>query len=704
MKLPKWLSSMFTVDDTIITTQFSLVENQDTGSQGASDSSSSAESTGAESKGDAESDRPESHRDTDGSRDGRNRDGRNRDGDRPLRAEESEADEREMVQPQRPIPIHEYVRKSEEQAAQKKATLSPDDPVIPWHIKDVRARLNQSFHLPDNKDIVVRDFEIGIKRTWHATLVFVDGLVNTMLINTNLLEPLMVLSHLDDGHETGARMEIILETLLPSNQISVVDKWEEAVAGVLTGSTVLFVEGAEVAVICESKGWEHRTVSTPQTENVVQGPHQAFTENFRANTGLVRSMLRTPDLITETMSIGRLGKTDVAIMYIHGLTNKRLVEEIRRRIKAVDVDYLADVGILSQFIEDNPRVWVPQTLSTERPDRVAQMLTEGYVAVFVGQSSFVLVCPVVIFSLMQAAEDAYLRFPFGSFLRMIRWVALAAALMMPALYVSVTNYHPEMIPTDLMMAIAGSREQVPFPVIVEILLMEMAIELIREAGIRIPSIIGPTIGIVGALIIGQAAVQAGVVSPLLVIVIAVTALASFTIPNYNLQFGIRIMRFAFMFVSALFGFYGLTLAIVVMLARLTIQQSLGVPLFTPAAPKVDSSRDAFLRAPAFTMNQRPLFLYPQKLQKQQPYTRPWSGVTGSDPILQTESGQQDEGDGGANSDGGSSRGGSNREKSSGGNGPNGGGRDGRGNGRNGGGRDGRGNGNGRGNGRGNGDR
>ncbi|WP_346428498.1 spore germination protein [Alicyclobacillus mengziensis] len=623
MKVPKWLSSMFTVDDTIVKTQFSLVANQDAGSQGTSVSSSESPDSdqATDSKqGTQQSERANFHR-----------------------AEQGELDEREVLQLQKPIPIHEYVRKSEEQAALKKATVSTDNPVIPWDIKDVHARLNQSFHLPENKDIVVREFEIGINRTWHAMLVFVDGLVNTMLINTNLLEPLMVLSHLDHSHETGKRMETVLDTLLPSNQIAVVEKWEEAVDGVLTGSTVLFVEGTQAAVVCESKGWEHRNVSTPQTENVVKGPHQAFTENFRANTGLVRSMLRSPDLITETMSIGRLGKTDVALMYIHGLTNTRLVEEIRRRIKAVDVDYLADVGTLSQFIEDNPRVWVPQTLSTERPDRVAQMLTEGYVAIFVGQSSFVLVCPVVIFSLMQAAEDAYLRFPFGSFLRIIRWIALAVALLMPALYVSVTNYHPEMIPTDLLMAIAGSREQVPFPVIVEILLMELAIELIREAGIRIPSIIGPTIGIVGALIIGQAAVQAGVVSPLLVIVIAVTALASFTIPNYNLQFGIRIMRFAFMFISALFGFYGLTLAIVVMLARLTIQQSLGVPLFTPAAPKTDSSRDAFLRSPAFSMNKRPLFLYPQKIQKQEPYTRPWSGVTGSDPILQSQSDKSDNG-------------------------------------------------------------
>ena len=622
MGVPKWLSSMFTVDDTIISTQFSLIEAE-TSDSGNSNAANNNPSTGKTNP---------SRDDTDNAGDVEQ--------DSAMREEtedeRSGEDEPEFIRSQRPIPLSKYVRQSEEQAATRKA-VTTDSPLIPARLKVVHERLNRSFHLPDNKDIVIREFYIGIDKRWPAIAVFVDGLANTLLVNTNLLEPLMLLSHITEHNSTAERIDTVMDALLPSNQVAVVDHWEEAVAGILTGSTAIFVEDSDSAIIAESKGWEHRSVGTPQTENVVNGPHQAFTESFRANTALVRSLLRSPDLVTEMLSVGRLAKTDVAIMYIHGLTNERLVAEIRRRIKAIDVDYLADTGTLSQFIEDNPRVWLPQTLTTERPDRVAQSLSEGYVAIFVGQSSFVMVAPMVFFGLMQAAEDAYLRFPFGSFLRLIRWLSLLSALFIPALYVSVTNYHPEMIPTDLMMAIAGSREQVPFPVIVEVLMMELAIELIREAGIRIPSIIGPTIGIVGALIIGQAAVQAGVVSPLLVIVIAVTALASFTIPNYNLQFGVRILRFVFLLVAALFGFYGLTLAIVAVLARLTVQQSLGVPLFSPAAPKSDSSRDAFLRGPAFEMNQRPLFLYPQKSWRQKPYTRPWSGVSGSESVMKSES-------------------------------------------------------------------
>ncbi len=203
-------------------------------------------------------------------------------------------------------------------------------------------------------------------------------------------------------------------------------------------------------------------------------------------------------------------------------------------------------------------------------------------------------------------------------------VLVLTALLMPAVYVAMTNYHPEMIPTDLLLALAGSREQVPFPVIVEVLLMEFAIELIREAGIRIPSVIGPTIGIVGALIIGQAAVQAGIVSPLLVIVVAVTALASFSIPNYTLGFAVRTFRFIFLLVGALFGFYGITLVFCVLLARLSVQKSFGVPLFAPVTPSMNSSLDVLQRGPAFTMNQRPSFLRTRDEWRQQPYTRSWS--------------------------------------------------------------------------------
>jgi len=486
--------------------------------------------------------------------------------------------------------------------------------------------LEDTFHIPLNKDVYIREFRIGIKREWRALAVFVDGMADKTIINTHILEPLMLLSQFSEANAPH-RSEVIARSLLPGNQVQEVKKWSEAVQGILSGSTAVFVDECDSAFVVETKGWEHRMVGLAQTEIVVRGPKDAFTESFRANTGLIRSRLRSEHLITEMMSVGKLGRTDVAVMYIDGLTNPEIIREVKRRIGAVDVDFLADSGILEQFLEDNPYTLVPQVMSTERPDRIAQMLTEGQVAILVGNSPFALAVPVVLWSMVHTAEDSYIRFPYGTFLRLLRWLALMVAILLPALYISVTNYHPEMIPTDLMLAVAGSREQVPFPAIVELLLMEFCIELIREAGIRVPTVIGPTIGIVGALIIGQAAVQAGVVSPLLVIIVATTALASFTIPNYNLNLGVRILRFIFLAVAAMFGFYAMALLLVAIIVNLSIQKSFGVPLLAPIAPRMDTSPDALWRGPAFAMNERPSFLQTLQDWRQQPYTRPWSSTT-----------------------------------------------------------------------------
>ncbi len=586
MQTPGWLRKILTVDDSVLDEQFSLT-----------DSHSSAQRNAANEQRDQGDARREASA-----------------------PDVALADEEPDLFIRRPIPMRELIRNAEDKALYR--TPEPHEK-IPDDVDDSHAMLKQIFHLPENKDIVIREFFIGTEPHVKALAVFVDGMADKIIINTHILQPLMILTHIGDGPKDRT-MDTVKAALLPGNQITEFEKWKDVTAGILTGSTAVFVNGCASALIVESKGWEHRSVGVSQTEAVVRGPHDAFTESFRANTGLVRSRLRSEHLVTEMMNVGKLGRTDVAIMYMAGLTNERLVEEVKRRIQAIDVDYMSDSGLLEQFIADNPYMLIPQALSTERPDRIAHMLTEGHVAIFVGHHPYVLAVPVVFWSLMHSPEDSYLQWPFGTFLRILRWVSVLTALLLPAIYVAMTNYHPEMIPTDLLLALAGSREQVPFPVIVEVLLMEFAIELIREAGIRIPSVIGPTIGIVGALIIGQAAVQAGIVSPLLVIVVAVTALASFSIPNYTLGFAVRTFRFIFLLVGAFFGFYGITLAFCVLLARLSVQKSFGVPLFAPVTPSMNSSLDVLQRGPAFAMNQRPSFLRTKDEWRQQPYTRSWS--------------------------------------------------------------------------------
>jgi spore germination protein KA len=610
VQIGPWLRKLITVDDGILDEQFSLEEDGN-----AKDSAGDESPKGESPEPDDTS--PEAGDGRRGEQDGRRSD---KDDGRGERLEADDSDGRGELKVRRPIPVREMVRSA---ARERSAKRAPTHECVTPDIAESKAILSDIFHVPVNKDIVIREFSIGTERPTKALAVFIDGMSDKNIINTHILQPLMLLAHIS-GEANARRMEVVKEALLPGNQVSEMSSWDEITAGILTGSTIVLVDGCDTALLVETKGWEHRTVGLTQAESVVRGPHDAFTENFRANTGLVRARLRSEDLITEMFSVGTQAKTDVAIMYIHGLTNEQLIAEVRRRIKAIDVDFLSDSGMLEQFIDDNPNVMIPQTLSTERPDRIVHMLMEGHVAIFVGHSPYVLAVPVVFWTLMHSPEDAYLRVPFGSFLRCIRWIAVVFATFLPAVYVAVTNYHPEMIPTDLMLAIAGSREQVPFPVLLEVAMMEFAIELIREAGIRIPSVIGPTIGIVGALIIGQAAVQAGVVSPLLVIVVAITALASFSIPNYNLGFAVRMYRFIYLLVAAFFGFYGITLLFCVMLARLSVQKSFGVPLFAPVTPSMDASRDVFLRAPAYSMNQRPPYLRTKKQWRQRPYTRTWN--------------------------------------------------------------------------------
>lgn len=498
---------------------------------------------------------------------------------------------------------------------------------IPEYLSDCleanKEAVKRIFHLPENADVIVRDFTIADRQPVQAFALFVEGISDKKTINSSVLEPLMLLSALLPEQKEKDRLTTVKEKLLPGNQVMEYDKWEEVLKNVLGGSTAVFINGVGKALVVETKGWEQRGVAETTTESVVRGPHDAFTENLRSNTGLVRSRLRSERLITEMLKVGEVAPTDVAIMYVKGITNQRLVEEVKRRIQAVKVDFLQDSGTLEQFIEDPPQFFFPKMLATERPDRVAASLMEGYVAVFVGQSPYVLVMPAMIWSLMHTAEDAYIRYPFGSLIRIIRFLGIWIALLLPALYISVINYHPEMFPTDLMLAIATAREKVPFPTVFEVLMMEFAIELIREAGIRIPNVIGPTIGIVGALILGQAAVQAGIVSPLLVIIVAVTALASFTLPNYNTSFAFRTLRFLFIFAAGIWGFYGVTLGLLVIFMRVLTMKSFGVPMVSPIAPFRGSAPDIILRGPVFRHEKRPPILRPQSIRRQTHFTRPW---------------------------------------------------------------------------------
>ncbi|HEX3016147.1 MAG TPA: spore germination protein [Desulfobacteria bacterium] len=495
--------------------------------------------------------------------------------------------------------------------------------------------VKRKFNMPINKGFTIREFLIGFETPSRAFILFTEGLADKTIIDNFILKPLMVLSGLDRYSPLNP-MAVVKERLVTANQVEEKFSFTEAINSVLMGSTALFVDRANSVLLTETKGWEHRPVGTPLVENVVRGPQEAFNEVMISNVALVRSRLRTENLVSEMFKVGNLSKADVAVMYLKDLANPAIVQEVRRRLEAIrqNVNYVPDTGMLEQFIEDDPLSPMPQTLTTERPDRVAAFLAEGHVAILMSSTPFAMIVPVNFWGLLHSPEDIYVRWPYGSLMRIIRVISLLVALLFPALYIAIVNYHQSMIPPDLLYAVAAARERVPFPAVVEVLLMDFSFELIREAGIRIPSVIGSTIGIVGALILGQAAVQADLITPPVIILVALTGLSSFAIPNYNLSFQIRILRFVYLAAAAMAGFLGVGILMVVHMCVLSSTKSFGMPVLAPASPN-RPSKDTVLRAPLFRMESVSNTVRPLKSRREPKVARSW------DPASQRQGGEKD---------------------------------------------------------------
>lgn len=498
---------------------------------------------------------------------------------------------------------------------------APPGDRIPRDLDEAKLRMENIFHLPKNNDVIRRELLIPLDPPVRAFLVFLEGMAGSKLIHEGIIQPLLLLPRL--AHRAPYALGTTIEkSLLVGNQVERKATLSEAAFAVTTGMTALFVDGLDAAFIIETKGYDFRSIERPQNEVVLRGPQEAFVEKLRTNTAQIRRFLRTPDLITELYQVGRRGRRDVALMYIEGLANPELVDAVRRRVRAIDVDVITD-GQLEQFLEDSPAGLLPTTLVTERPDRTAAFLSEGHVAIVSDLNPNALIVPATIWSAFHSAEDYYLRHPFGNFLRLLRGVSLFIALALPGIYVAIVNYHPEMIPTDLLLSIAGQRELVPFPAVMELVFLELTFELIREAGVRIPTVIGPTIGIVGALILGQAAVQAGLISAIVVIMIAITGIASFAIPSIDLAFSVRLLRFGFIALAAVLGFFGVAAGLIALNFYTAGLQSFGVPVLSPVAPWRPPSRDVLVRGQVFDQELRPQELVPKDLRRQPDLVRTW---------------------------------------------------------------------------------
>lgn len=486
--------------------------------------------------------------------------------------------------------------------------------------------VKRRFSVPLNSDIIIREFQIHINDSViNSFIVFVDGMVDRKVIDDNMLEPLMLLSNLNIKYKTEDIVPYIKNQLLPHNQLKITNEFNSVITDVNFGSCSLFIDGVDFAFVADVKGFEHRGVEKPNNELIIRGPQEGFNETLRTNTSLIRKRLKDEDLIVESIEIGARSNTPCSLLYIKDIANDSLVSEVRRRITSIKIDYLNDSGELEQFIEDHPFLAAPQVTATERPDRVASMLTEGRVAVIVNGSPYALVMPVTFYDLIHSVEDKYTRFPIGNLLRLIRLLGIFAALLLPGFYIAITNYHQEMIPTSLLLAIESSREKVPFPSIVEILLMEVSFELIREAGIRIPGPIGPTLGIIGALILGQAAVAANIVSPILIIIVSVTGIGSFSVPDFTLGYSFRLLRFFYIILAMSSGFLGITTGIYIYGLLLANAKSFGVPFLAPFSPRVHGGESSEIyRRPIWNEEKRPSYLNPKDETKEPNISRGWT--------------------------------------------------------------------------------
>ncbi len=367
-------------------------------------------------------------------------------------------------------------------------------------------------------------------------LIYVDGLCDTKTLEEVVLKPLL------EGILQDVRF-VIDERLIAVAQVQMASCLNDLVDHVLKGDAAILVDGENQAIIADLKGFDKRGIEEPTTESTVRGPRDGFTETLRTNTMLIRRRIRSSKLKMETYSVGKFSKTDIVIAYIEGIVQDVVLEEVRKRIKRIQIDGVVDSGYIEDFIEDLPYSPFPQVQNTERPDIVCAGLLEGKVAIIIDNTPFTLLVPMTFWAGLQASEDYYERFIYTTFVRWLRYLLLNIALFLPSLYVATTTFHPQLIPTNLLISIAAARDGVPFPAAVEALMMEFMFEGLREAGIRLPKPIGSAVSIVGALVIGQAAVEAGIISAPMVIVVATTGIASFAIPRYNLGTAYRLLRF-----------------------------------------------------------------------------------------------------------------------------------------------------------------
>ncbi len=480
------------------------------------------------------------------------------------------------------------------------------------------ASINLSRNLDDNlinirnilghsSDVIMHKMKLGAHGNLDAAIIYIDGLVERNLVNQDVLRPLMY--HMQMAEDNTQRKPSNLLEFIQTNVLTTADtaplKDITAVSDtVLAGNTAILMAGVNQALIINLRGWETRSLEEAKNESAIRGPRVGFNETLRTNTALLRRIIRDPRLTFDSLEIGERTKTNVSVVYIKGIAKDSLIEEVKQRLMRINTDAILDIGYIEQFIEDSPSSLFPTIGNSERPDVAAARILEGRAAILVDGSPFALTVPMLFIEAFQSPEDYYARPYFSSAVRWLRFLAFELSIYLPAVYVALMTYHQELFPTPLLITVAASREGIPFPSLVEALLMVVLFEILREAGLRMPRTLGQAVSIVGALVIGQSAVSAGLVGAPMVVVLATTAITSFVSPS-QADLG-AILRFIMVIVAGFLGMFGIIVVSIELLSQMIALRSFGVPYLSPITPlNIGDLKDVFLRAPLWAMKNRP---------------------------------------------------------------------------------------------------
>lgn len=502
--------------------------------------------------------------------------------------------------------LNQHQHKEEQQKTSLYASLE-------HNIKIIKEKIGKS------DDVVIRNMKIGRGGDIQSGIIYTDGLVDTKEVNDFILESLMFdFNHDDFKSSNPDLLSILKESAVAAGDIHDLHDYETLFASLFSGHVIILIDGFSRGFTVGMSGGNDRSVAEPSQESVIRGPKEAFTENLRTNTALIRRKINSPDLWVESRKVGKVTQTQVSLMYIKGIVNEKVLKEVRERLNRINIDAILESNYIEELIQDKTFSPFPTMYNTERPDVIAAGLLEGRVAIIVSGTPFVLLVPSLFIEFFHAAEDHYQRWDFSTLIRFLRIISFFIALLAPSLFIAITTYHQEMIPTPLLISLAAQREGVPFPAFIEALLMEVTFEILREGGIRMPKSVGQAISIVGTLVIGTAAVEAGFISAAMVIIVAITAIASFVVPAHNMSISIRMIRFIIMGLAASFGLFGITVAFIALILHLCSLRSFGIPYMSPFGPFVlKDQQDSLLRFPHWGLNTRPRLINQQNIKRDQ---------------------------------------------------------------------------------------